>query len=60
MGDYEQGWERSLPDKPLPNDWEAVMTVPENQWGYHANWQGHIKSANEIIEMIAKATSLGW
>ena len=58
MGDYEQGWERSLPDKPLPNDWEAVMTIPENQWGYHSNWQGHIKSANEIIEMIAKAASL--
>lgn len=58
MGDYEQGWERSLPEAPLPNDWEAVMTIPENQWGYHANWKGHIKSANEIIEMIAKATSL--
>lgn len=58
MGDYEQGWERSLPDKALPNDWEAVMTIPENQWGYHANWKGHIKNADEIIEMIAKATSL--
>ena len=58
MGDYEQGWERSLPDAALPNDWEAVMTIPENQWGYHSNWKGHIKNANEIIEMIAKATSL--
>lgn len=58
MGDYEQGWERSLPDGPLPNDWEAVMTIPENQWGYHANWKGHIKNANEIIEMLVKATSL--
>lgn len=58
MGDYEQGWERSLPDAPLPNDWEAVMTIPENQWGYHSNWKGHIKNSNEIIEMIAKATSL--
>lgn len=58
MGDYEQGWERSLPDAPLPNDWEAVMTIPENQWGYHSNWKGHIKNGNEIIEMIAKATSL--
>lgn len=58
MGDYEQGWERSLPDAPLANDWEAVMTIPENQWGYHANWKGHIKNAPEIIEMIVKATSL--
>lgn len=58
MGDYEQGWERSLPDAALPNDWEAVMTIPENQWGYHSNWKGHIKNANELIEMIAKATSL--
>lgn len=58
MGDYEQGWERSLPEKPLANDWEAVMTIPENQWGYHADWKGHVKNADEIIEMIARATSL--
>lgn len=58
MGDYAQGYERSLPEEPVPNDWECVMTIPENQWGYHSNWQGHIKNADEIIDMIASATSL--
>ncbi|MBC9929458.1 alpha-L-fucosidase [Chitinophaga qingshengii] len=61
MGDYEQGWERKLPEKIEDvhgNDWEAVMTVPENQWGYHAKWMGHVKSANEILEMLVKSVSL--
>ena len=37
MGDYESGYERRLPD-PVKDlqvtkwDWEACMTVPENQW----------------------------
>ncbi|WP_143307152.1 alpha-L-fucosidase [Chitinophaga vietnamensis] len=62
MGDYEQGWERKLPEKAADvhgNDWEGVMTVPENQWGYHQHWTGHIKTANEIIEMLARSVSLG-
>lgn len=62
MGDYEQGWERKLPEQPADvhgNDWEGVMTIPENQWGYHAHWLGHIKSSNELIEMLVKSTSLG-
>ena len=61
MGDYEQGWERKLPEKIADihgNDWEGVMTIPENQWGYNARWAGHIKSANELIEMLVKSTSL--
>ncbi|NIG56745.1 alpha-L-fucosidase [Chitinophaga sp. Cy-1792] len=61
MGDYEQGWERKLPEKIADvhgHDWEGVMTVPENQWGYHQRWDGHIKSSNEIIEMLAKSVSL--
>lgn len=39
MGDYESGYERKLPD-PIKDlrvtqwDWEACMTLPENQWGY--------------------------
>ena len=57
MGDYEQGWERKLPDHPLDNDWECVMTVPDNQWGYHAKWTGHIKDANELIEMMAQCVA---
>ncbi|ALJ06117.1 alpha-L-fucosidase [Pseudalgibacter alginicilyticus] len=61
IGDYEQGWERKMPnhiDDVHGNDWECVMTVPENQWGYQSNWEGHIKTSNELIEMIAKAVSL--
>ena len=50
MGDYEQGWERSLPEKPLANDWEAVMTIPENQWGYHADWKGHVKMRMKLLK----------
>lgn len=62
MGDYEQGWERKLPNKIEDvhgNDWDCVMTVPENQWGYNKAWKGHIKTSNELIEMTAKAVSLG-
>jgi hypothetical protein len=58
MGDYEQGWERSLPDAMPANDWECVMTIPENQWGYHAEWRGHVKNPLEIVEMIAAAVSM--
>ncbi|QJB30404.1 alpha-L-fucosidase [Chitinophaga oryzae] len=61
MGDYEQGWERKLPATIADvhgNDWEAVMTVPENQWGYHAKWMGHVKTVNEILEMLVKSVSL--
>lgn len=58
MGDYEQGWERKLPAKPLDNDWECVMTVPENQWGYHSDWRGHVKTPFEVIEMLVASTSL--
>ncbi len=34
------------------------MTVPENQWGYQANWSGHVKTSNELIEMMVKSVSL--
>jgi alpha-L-fucosidase len=62
MGDYEQGWERKIPNKiddVQGNDWDCVMTVPENQWGYNKAWKGHIKTVNELIEMTAKCVSLG-
>jgi alpha-L-fucosidase len=61
IGDYEQGWERKLPntiEQVIGHDWDAIMTVPENQWGYHSDWRGHVKTANELIEMTAKAVSL--
>jgi len=61
MGDYEQGWERKIPNTIADvhgNDWECVMTVPENMWGYNKAWKGHIKTADELIEMLAKCVSL--
>ncbi|MFV0483286.1 MAG: alpha-L-fucosidase, partial [Bacteroidales bacterium] len=61
IGDYEQGWERKMPETIEDvhrNDWECVMTIPENQWGYHANWFGHVKTSSELIEMLVKAVSL--
>lgn len=62
MGDYESGYERRLPspyDKVVPTrDWEAVMTVPENLWGYHSHWDGHIKTPNELIEMLVRCVAL--
>lgn len=63
MGDYASGWERTLP--PLTDtavttyDWECIMTIPENQWGYNAIWNGHVKSPDEIIEMMARTVSMG-
>ncbi len=61
IGDYEQGWERKIPNTIADvhgNDWECVMTVPENMWGYNKTWNGHIKTADELIEMLAKCVSL--
>ena len=61
MGDYEQSWERKIPNTISDvhgNDWECVMTVPENMWGYNKAWKGHIKTADELIEMLAKCASL--
>lgn len=61
IGDYEQGWERKMPytiEDVHGNDWECIMTVPENQWGYQSKWEGHVKSSDELIEMLVKAISL--
>ncbi|MBD0833599.1 alpha-L-fucosidase [Aestuariibaculum sp. TT11] len=64
MGDYQSGYERYLPAKNdtliTKIDWEACMTIPVNQWGYHKDWSlSHVKSANEILELIVKTVSLG-
>lgn len=65
MGDYESGYERRLPNpyKDLQVtkwDWEACMTVPENQWGYHKDWSlSHVKSPLELLEMVVHTTSMG-
>ena len=65
MGDYESGYERRLPDpikdlKVTAWDWEACMTVPENQWGYHKDWSlSYVKTPIEVIDRIVHAVSMG-
>ena len=65
MGDYESGYERRLPD-PVKDlrvtrwDWEACMTVPENQWGYHKDWSlSYVKTPLEVLERVVHAVSMG-
>ena len=65
MGDYESGYERRLPDpvkdlKVTQWDWEACMTLPENQWGYHRDWSlSYVKAPHEVVEHIVHAVSMG-
>lgn len=62
IGDYDQGWERDLPDdigQLNGADWDCVMTVPENQWGYNTDWKGYVKTSYDLIEMMVKSVSLG-
>lgn len=65
MGDYESAYERRLPN-PVKDlqvtkwDWEACMTIPENQWGYHKDWSlSYIKNPVEVLERIVHAVSMG-
>ena len=65
MGDYESAYERRLPD-PVKDlhvtnwDWEACMTIPENQWGYHKDWSiSYVKTNIEVLENIVHAVSMG-
>lgn len=62
MGDYEQGWERKLPaniDVVKGRDWDCVMTIPPNQWGYNSDWKSsYIKTANDLSQMLMQAVSL--
>ena len=65
MGDYESAYERRLPN-PIKDlqvtkwDWEACMTIPENQWGYHKDWSlSYVKSPVEVLSRIVHAVSMG-
>ncbi|RDC58186.1 alpha-L-fucosidase [Pedobacter chinensis] len=62
MGDYEQGWERKLPasiDVVKGRDWDCVMTIPPNQWGYNSDWKSsYIKTANDLTNMLLHAVSM--
>ncbi|MFV0505911.1 MAG: alpha-L-fucosidase [Bacteroidales bacterium] len=62
IDDYDQRYERSLP-KTLAetngNDWDCVMTIPENQWGFHRDWTiSYIKTPFDLVQMTVKANSL--
>jgi alpha-L-fucosidase len=62
IDDYDQRFERNLPkdsEETKGFDWDCVMTIPENQWGYHRDWSWtYIKTPYDLIEMTVKANSL--
>ena len=62
IDDYDQRFERNLPATLAEtggNDWDCVMTIPENQWGYHRDWSlTYVKTPYDLIEMTVKANSL--
>jgi alpha-L-fucosidase len=58
-GDTDSSFERKLPQGKIPpSDWEAGMTMPNNQWGYHRTWKGHVKTPSEILDMLAYCASM--
>lgn len=61
IDDYDQTWERALPERMEQlngADWDCVMTVPENQWGYHSDWTGYVKTSDDLIQMIAHSAAM--
>lgn len=62
IDDYDQRFERNLPnslEEVGGNDWDCVMTIPENQWGYHRDWSlSYVKTPYDLVDMIVKANSL--
>lgn len=62
IDDYDQTFERNLPksrEELNGNDWDCVMTIPENQWGYHCDWSlMYVKTPYDLIEMMMKANSM--
>ncbi|HEX7755240.1 MAG TPA: alpha-L-fucosidase [Niabella sp.] len=63
LGDYEQGWERKLPARYEwldGNDWDCVMTIPPNGWGYIRDWSPfYTKTSDDLLDMLMHATSMG-
>ncbi|WP_436830995.1 alpha-L-fucosidase [Parapedobacter sp. DT-150] len=62
LGDYEQGWERKLPgafEWLDGNDWDAVMTIPPNGWGYMKDWSGlYTKTTDDLLDMLMHTVSM--
>jgi alpha-L-fucosidase len=63
IDDYNQIYERNLPKtkaEVAKFDWDCVMTVPENQWGYHKDWSlTYVKDAYDLIQLLVEANSKG-
>lgn len=61
IDDYDQRFERNLPNSYAEvegRDWDCVMTIPENQWGYHRDWSlSYVKNKFDLIEMIVQANA---
>lgn len=59
IADYNSGYERRLPAKQPPTDWEACMTMTENSWGYHATWSGNgWKTPRYLCELLTRCTAM--
>lgn len=62
IDDYDQRFERNLPkslEEVGGNDWDCVMTIPENQWGYHRDWSlSYVKTPYDLIKMMVRANAL--
>ena len=63
IGDFEQGWERKIPksyELLNGNDWDCIMTIPYNGWGYIKNWdrQVYIKTFHDLLKMMMKTNSM--
>ncbi|SUJ00996.1 Alpha-L-fucosidase [Sphingobacterium spiritivorum] len=62
LGDYEQGWERKLPEEYSwleGRDWDCVMTIPPNGWGYMKDWTGlYTKTSDDLIDMLMHSVSM--
>lgn len=62
LGDYEQGWERKLPAEFEwldGNDWDCVMTIPPNGWGYMKDWSGlYTKTTDDILNLLMHSVSM--
>nr|WP_204975472.1 alpha-L-fucosidase [Microbacterium esteraromaticum] len=62
LGDYEQGWERKLPESfemLAGNDWDCAMTIGPNAWGYMRDTRGQYqKTADDLIDLLMRCRSM--
>jgi alpha-L-fucosidase len=62
IDDYDQRFERNIPsslEETNGFDWDCVMTIPENQWGYHRDWSlSYVKTPYDLIDMMMQTNSL--